>query len=162
MNDCNFCKDIATGADEIFFENKDFVVFWDFHPLTPGHAIIVPKKHVQYIDELSEAEVGGLMLLARQVSVIIKQTNLEEVYIHLLQNDTNEMHKYYYQNSLQKLQKFSRPPEAFNYGINDGPEAGQSVPHVHLHIMPRWAGDIENPRGGIRNMFASDEYSAEP
>ena len=41
-------------------------------------------------------------------------------------------------------------PAAFNLGINDGPAAGQTVPHLHLHLIPRYAGDIADPRGGVR------------
>jgi diadenosine tetraphosphate (Ap4A) HIT family hydrolase len=41
-------------------------------------------------------------------------------------------------------------PEAFTLGMNDGPAAGQTAPHVHLHIVPRNTGDVEDPRGGIR------------
>ena len=40
--------------------------------------------------------------------------------------------------------------DAFTMGINDGPAAGQSVAHVHLHVVTRPTGDLENPRGGIR------------
>ena len=42
---------------------------------------------------------------------------------------------------------------AFNLGVNDGPHAGQTVPHVHLHVIPRRAGDVEDPRGGVRWMI---------
>jgi diadenosine tetraphosphate (Ap4A) HIT family hydrolase len=41
-------------------------------------------------------------------------------------------------------------PDAFNLGINDGPAAGQTVPHLHLHLIPRYAGDVRDPRGGVR------------
>jgi len=41
-------------------------------------------------------------------------------------------------------------PDAFTIGMNDGPAAGQSTPHVHLHVVPRRHGDISDPRGGIR------------
>lgn len=44
-------------------------------------------------------------------------------------------------------------------GINDGPAAGQTVPHMHLHIIPRTFGDVPNARGGIRQIFPNDEYS---
>jgi diadenosine tetraphosphate (Ap4A) HIT family hydrolase len=41
-------------------------------------------------------------------------------------------------------------PDAFNIGINDGEAAGQTVPHAHVHIIPRYCGDVPDPRGGIR------------
>lgn len=41
-------------------------------------------------------------------------------------------------------------PAAYNIGINDGPAAGQTVPHLHVHLIPRYEGDMEDPRGGVR------------
>ena len=44
-------------------------------------------------------------------------------------------------------------PDAFNIGINDGVAAGQTVSHSHIHIIPRYNGDVMDPRGGIRNVI---------
>ncbi len=41
-------------------------------------------------------------------------------------------------------------PDAYNIGINDGAAAGQTVPHVHMHLIPRFKGDRSDPRGGVR------------
>ncbi len=41
-------------------------------------------------------------------------------------------------------------PQGYNIGINDGPCAGQTVPHLHVHLIPRYAGDLTDPRGGVR------------
>jgi len=41
-------------------------------------------------------------------------------------------------------------PDGFNIGINDGAAAGQTVPHAHMHIIPRYLNDVPDPRGGIR------------
>lgn len=41
-------------------------------------------------------------------------------------------------------------PDAYNIGINDGPAAGQTVPHLHIHIIPRYEGQAADPRGGVR------------
>ena len=43
--------------------------------------------------------------------------------------------------------------EGFNMGINNGPVAGQTVFHVHLHLIPRRKGDVEDPRGGLRGII---------
>jgi diadenosine tetraphosphate (Ap4A) HIT family hydrolase len=42
---------------------------------------------------------------------------------------------------------------AFNIGINDGTEAGQTIEHAHVHVIPRRKGDVLDPRGGIRNII---------
>jgi len=44
-------------------------------------------------------------------------------------------------------------PDGFNVGINVGEAAGQTVPHVHIHLIPRYIGDVEEPRGGIRGVI---------
>ncbi len=41
-------------------------------------------------------------------------------------------------------------PAAYNIGINDGKAAGQTVPHLHMHLIPRYEGDVMDPRGGVR------------
>lgn len=44
-------------------------------------------------------------------------------------------------------------PDGYNIGLNDGPAAGQTVPHLHLHLIPRFKGDQDDPRGGVRWIF---------
>ena len=46
---------------------------------------------------------------------------------------------------------------AFNIGINDGPDAGRSVHHLHIHLIPRRPGDVENPQGGVRGVIPSKQ-----
>jgi len=46
-------------------------------------------------------------------------------------------------------------PDAYNIGINDGAEAGQTIPHLHIHLIPRYQGDDPDPRGGIRRVIPS-------
>ena len=44
-------------------------------------------------------------------------------------------------------------PDGYNIGINVGTAAGQSIPHLHIHVIPRYKGDVENPKGGVRGVI---------
>lgn len=56
-------------------------------------------------------------------------------------------------NILQK--EFS--PDGFNIGVNVGEAAGQSVFHVHMHLIPRYKGDVANPKGGVRGVIPAKQ-----
>jgi diadenosine tetraphosphate (Ap4A) HIT family hydrolase len=53
----------------------------------------------------------------------------------------------------RQLDASDRPPQGYNLGINVGASAGQTVLHVHVHVIPRYAGDVADPRGGIRHVI---------
>lgn len=44
-------------------------------------------------------------------------------------------------------------PDGYNVGVNVGEAAGQTVPHLHVHLIPRYKGDVDDPRGGIRGVI---------
>jgi diadenosine tetraphosphate (Ap4A) HIT family hydrolase len=44
-------------------------------------------------------------------------------------------------------------PDGYNIGINVGKWAGQTIPHLHIHVIPRYRGDVENPKGGVRGVI---------
>ena len=48
-------------------------------------------------------------------------------------------------------------PDGFNIGINSGEVSGQTVDHVHIHVIPRYEGDVDNPRGGVRGVIPSKQ-----
>lgn len=48
-------------------------------------------------------------------------------------------------------------PDGFNIGINVGAEAGQTIFHHHVHVIPRYKGDVQNPRGGVRGVIPTKQ-----
>lgn len=48
-------------------------------------------------------------------------------------------------------------PDGYNVGINIGEAAGQSIMHLHIHLIPRYKGDVENPRGGVRGVIPNKQ-----
>ncbi len=55
--------------------------------------------------------------------------------------------------NVKKILDDSIHPDGYNLGVNQGLASGQSVMHLHVHLIPRHFGDIPNPRGGIRGVF---------
>jgi len=111
---CPFC---TLPAKRVIDCSDHGVVIRDGYPISPGHTLIIPRRHIGSLFELKVDEQAALLeLLNRAKSTIDKE--------------------------------FS--PQAYNIGINDGPVAGQTVPHLHIHLIPRYAGDRQDPRGGVR------------
>ena len=53
----------------------------------------------------------------------------------------------------KELKKLDNEISAFNVGVNIGKDAGQSIMHCHIHLIPRRKGDVEDPRGGVRGVI---------
>lgn len=154
MTACVFCAN--TKGEQIFWRSIDglFTARWDIHPVTPGHALVVPTRHVQHFAELTSAELLSLPFAVKEVKAYLRQVNMQEVY-ETMSSQASQKMRGYLTSALTLLAKVgNRPPDAFNDGLNDGAAAGQTVPHLHWHIMPRWEGDAQSSRGGIRHMFA--------
>ena len=112
---CPFCKLEKSAKDEtaLAFAIKDK------YPVTAGHMLICPKRHVSSFFELGAAEHKACLALLSQLK--------------------------------EKITQNDKTVTSFNIGVNDGKEAGQTVSHCHIHLIPRRKGDVKNPRGGIRN-----------
>ena len=48
-------------------------------------------------------------------------------------------------------------PDGYNIGINNGVAAGQTISHLHVHLIPRYQGDVENPKGGVRGVIPNKQ-----
>jgi len=63
----------------------------------------------------------------------------------------------------KKIADEKHNPDGYNIGINVGQWAGQSIPHLHIHVIPRYKGDVENPKGGVRGVIPQNKlYSFNP
>jgi len=101
---CLFCKIIAKEIPaKVLFEDDDLLAFSDVRPVAPTHALVVPKKHIDSLNEASTADaalLGKLMLAAQRIA---REAKLET--------------------------------SGWRAVVNNGPDAGQSVFHVHLHVL---------------------------
>jgi histidine triad (HIT) family protein len=112
-SDCTFCA-IAAGeaGAEIVHSDSDHVAFLDRRPLQRGHVLLVPREHHETLADLPDDAVGGLFLLARRLSVAVRDAMGAEGSFVALNN-----------------------------------KVSQSVPHLHVHVVPRVKGD------GLRGFF---------
>lgn len=115
---CPFCK--AESTREIIASSLLSIAFFDGFPVSPGHALIIPRRHVASLFDLTKEEKQDMINLAESVRIIIDE-------------------KYH--------------PDGYNLGVNVGEAAGQSIFHVHMHVIPRYKGDVPKPRGGVRGVI---------
>ena len=113
--DCPFCRRIEAG--DLLAASAASAAFPDGFPVSPGHALVVPRRHVADLFDLAEEEQADLWRLVAAVRARLAR---------------------------------ERKPDGFNVGANCGAAAGQTVWHAHVHVIPRYSGDVEDPRGGVR------------
>ena len=110
---CIFCKIIAGEIPSYkVYEDEKILAFLDIKPLSPGHTLVITKKHYQNIEEISEEELSALILAVKKIG-------------HLLKT---------------KLRI-----DGYNVSTNNDPVAGQEIPHIHFHIIPRSENDGHKP-----------------
>lgn len=117
MNTIKPCAFCTLPHERIIDQNQYGLVIRDGFPISAGHTLIIPKRHIGSFFDLQSDEQTQLMGLIQAAKSVIDQG-------------------------------FS--PQGYNIGINDGPAAGQTVPHLHIHLIPRYLGDRADPRGGVR------------
>jgi len=109
MPECIFCK-IVAGAIPCtkVYEDAHVLSFLDIGPISPGHTLLLPKKHYGAIMEMPAGEVAALFKPVAALAAAVR-TAVGADGINVLQNN--------------------------------GPTAGQVVPHLHIHLIPRWPDD---------------------
>ena len=88
-------------------------------------------------------------------TLIISNRHVSD-YFDLNDNETNELAKIL-KKQKKELILFDKEITGFNVGINVGKDAGQSIMHCHIHLIPRRKGDVEDPRGGVRGVIPSKQ-----
>jgi len=109
---CELCS-----RNQVLLENALAYVRRDNNLLSPGHVLVIPKRHVASFFDMTGEEQSAVLSLLGEI-----------------------------QKSIQK----QHSPDGYNIGVNVGKAGGQSRMHVHMHLIPRYAGDVPDPRGGIR------------
>lgn len=108
-------------------ENDLCLALRDVYPVSPGHTLVVTRRHVATYFDASEAEQAALWQLVGQVKGALDR---------------------------------ERGPDGYNVGFNAGIVAGQTVMHVHVHVIPRYRGDMDDPRGGVRGVIPARQKYA--
>ena len=111
---CAFC---TLPSARVSDENATAMAIRDGYPVSPGHTLLIPKRHTGSFFDLAKQERADLLALLDRAKRVLDA----------------------------ELQ-----PQGYNIGINDGAAAGQTVPHLHVHLIPRFEGDLPDPRGGVR------------
>jgi diadenosine tetraphosphate (Ap4A) HIT family hydrolase len=111
---CPFC---AIPADHIVAANALAFAIRDAYPVSQGHTLVIPRRHLSSFFEAKVEERLALLALIDEATATLDR-------------------------------EFA--PAGYNIGFNDGAAAGQTVMHLHIHIIPRFDGDQSDPRGGIR------------
>jgi len=150
---CYFCKVVNGEADPFIFENRSFVGIFDTNPVNPGHALIMPKRHVASIFSLNETEHDDYFDAIYGVKQVVESTDMKSLYEGMLKRDYLQGRPCDHIKTVLKLPFLGNQPNAYTLGNNDGREAGRSIDHLHVIVLPRFTGDVENPSGGIRNVI---------
>ncbi len=150
---CYFCQVSQRKADPFIFENRSFVGIFDTNPVNPGHALVIPKRHVASIFELNSTEQADYFDAITGVKGVIETTDMAELYQEMVQRDYLQDRPKTHIETVLQLPFLDQKPDAYTVGNNDGREAGRSIDHLHVIVLPRYKGDIADPRGGIRNVI---------
>lgn len=117
QSNCPFC---SLPAERIVESNAQGFAVDDSFPVSAGHTLVIPRRHIISFFELTDEEIIAIQYLLRRMKVR-RDAELK--------------------------------PDGYNIGVNVGTASGQTVGHVHIHLIPRYSGDVANPVGGVRNVI---------
>ncbi len=109
-----------------------------FCQLDPYRIVAEDELTVAYRDGFPVSLGHTVIISRRHVATLFEATQTEQAALLGMLARAKEI--------LDRLHQ----PDGYNIGINHGPAGGQTVPHLHIHLIPRYRGDKEDPRGGVR------------
>ena len=105
------------------------------------------------IFNLNETEQSDYFEAIKGVRRVVEKTTMKDLYQEMLGRDYLKDRPKDHIETVLQLPFLGRKPDAYTVGNNDGREAGRSIDHLHVIILPRYKGDVADPRGGIRNVI---------
>jgi len=148
MKTCLICN----LKNDWIFENKYFYAIFDVHPVSPGHTLIIPKRHAVSLLDLKQNEWNSLKEMINKAIKIIEKINFKDLYEKMKEKKVTEKSSWFCKKMLNHY-KLNKKPEGYNIGNNEGKTAGRTIHHLHIQIIPRYKGDVKNPIGGIRTII---------
>ena len=137
---------------KIIYKDNFFYAILDNFPVTFGHTIIVPIKHTISFFDLTKEEWEQLKLSISEVIKIIEKADFKDLYENHFKSFSDQKSRKFYERTLRNI-KFGKKPNGYNIGLNEGRAAGRTIDHLHIHIIPRYFGDVNDPTGGIRHII---------
>ena len=107
------------------------------------------KENVIFENELAFATYDGYAVSKGHMLFMTKRH--VDNFFNTTQNEKNAIFDLI--DKAKKMLDEKYGPDGYNIGMNCGIAAGQSVMHIHVHLIPRYNGDVENPRGGVRGVI---------
>ncbi|MHB1830784.1 MAG: HIT family protein [Candidatus Micrarchaeaceae archaeon] len=148
---CTFCK-IYESRTGVILETKFFFAQFDRFPASPGHSEVIPKRHIESVLSLEDEEWSDLYGAIRSAISVIEKTDFRALYSGFADSPLSGRSEEFCRLMLKHV-GLGKRPDGYNYGINDGRAAGRTIDHLHLHIIPRYFGDVQDPTGGVRHML---------
>lgn len=148
---CLFCQE--SFRLEKLFSNQHFFAVADGSPVNPGHLLIIPYRHVEDYFSLNTEEAASLYDMLNQGKAHCRDEQIRQGYLRTLTNQQGRDKSKQFISSA--IENWDKKITGYNIGINNGLSAGQTVFHLHVHLIPRFNGDVANPTGGVRFVIPS-------
>ena len=151
MKDCIFCGS-GYGRERMIYADSHFISLLCFYPVSPGHTLVIPRRHVASFGQLSDLEWMALKPALEGSIAAVESYSLRDFYTIWADTPFDAQSQGFCQDMLAHP-ALGRKPDAYNHGINDGTAAGQTIIHMHWHLIPRYTGDVADPVGGVRHLI---------